>query len=203
MIGIIDFGSGNLAALANLMKSENIEYRIVNTVEGLYKSDRYILPGVGNFDTTIEMLRKQKFFSEFEGLVTENGRALLGICVGMQMLADSSEEGDAKGLGWIGGEVMKFSSQDGKRVPHVGWNSLKPLDPGHPLLAGIDCEQGFYFLHSYFYKVKSSGNTIALTDYFIDFSSVISNGANVYGVQFHPEKSHRNGALLLKNFSVI
>lgn len=202
MISILDYGSGNINAIRNIYERLNIPSELISSVGEIEKAERVILPGVGAFDETISTLREKGIVDILNRRVEKGNLLILGICVGMQMLADCSEEGSLAGLGWIPGEVKKFDKnliQGKPKLPHLGWNSIS-IVKDCPLFKGIDEEIGFYFVHSYYFNCKYVENVLTTTDYGITFHSAISRG-NVYGVQFHPEKSHDNGIQLLRNFA--
>ncbi len=202
MIGIVNYGSGNIQAIANIYKQLNIAYIVIDNPKELREADRLILPGVGVFDETMGQLNSSGLKKELDDLVLKQKKPILGICVGMQIMANSSEEGCLEGLGWIDGEVRKFdvsSFTHKPYLPHMGWNSLNPrID--HPIFNGIDFDNGFYFVHSYYFDTKQEENILLTTDYGIRFSSAVFN-KNIFGMQFHPEKSHSNGIKLLENFA--
>ena len=202
MISILDYGSGNINAIRNIYERLNIPSELISSVGEIEKAERVILPGVGAFDETISTLREKGIVDILNRRVEKGNLLILGICVGMQMLADCSEEGSLAGLGWIPGEVKKFDKnliQGKPKLPHLGWNSIS-IVKDCPLFKVIDEEIGFYFVHSYYFNCKYVENVLTTTDYGITFHSAISRG-NVYGVQFHPEKSHDNGIQLLRNFA--
>lgn len=202
MISILDYGSGNINAIKNIYERLNIPFEFATTKEQIIKADHIILPGVGAFDETIFTLQDKGFIEVLNKKVFEEKVPILGICVGMQMLADASEEGTLNGLGWIHGKVMKFDKNNipGKpKIPHLGWNSIE-ITRNCTLFKDIDSSVGFYFVHSYYYDCADEANVICKTQYGKAFHSAI-NCENIYGVQFHPEKSHDNGIRLLKNFA--
>ena len=204
MIAIVNYGSGNIQAIGNIYNRLKIPYIFAATPAELEPADRIILPGVGAFDQAMNQLERSGVRRTLERLVLEEKRPLLGICVGMQLLARRSEEGSATGLGWIPGEVRRFAHtafQQRTHLPHMGWNTVEPLRQ-HPLFDGIDLATGYYFLHSYYFSSDSVGDTVAVTDYGGRFASVVQRG-NVHGVQFHPEKSHQAGIDLLRNFAAL
>lgn len=202
MIKIVNYGSGNIQAILNIYKRLNIECSAEDTAEGLESATKLILPGVGAFDKTMRQLIDSGLKSKLDYLVLEKKIPVIGICVGMQIIANDSDEGELPGLGWIKGhvkkiDVSKFTHKP--HVPHMGWNSVKPL-VDHPLMKNINLDQGFYFLHTYYYSCTDSNNVLCTTTYGEDFASGVYAG-NIFGMQFHPEKSHSNGIQLLKNFA--
>lgn len=200
MIAIINYGLGNVHAFANVYKKLNIPAKIVDHVEELVSVTKIILPGVGSFDFAMQRLEESGMRNYLVELVLNKSVPVLGVCVGMQMLAKSSDEGRLPGLGWINGEVKRFDSTT-KSVPHMGWNTINPLRLDG-LFSGLDKNSKFYFLHSYYFKCNHNEDIIASTEYFGEFTSAVASG-NVFGVQFHPEKSHEWGIRLLENFAKI
>ncbi len=201
MIAIIDYGLGNIRAFANVFKRLNMPCRIASRRDELADAARLILPGVGSFDEAMRLLEASGMRAVLDELVLERKIPILGICVGMQMLADSSEEGKSKGLGWIPGEVRKFDGSGLKhktRLPHMGWNTVEPLRRDN-LFRDVPDGGRFYFLHSYYFQCQNPDDALAQTEYGDRFPAAVSKG-NVFGVQFHPEKSHHDGVQLLKNF---
>lgn len=199
MIAIIDYGLGNVRAFANVYKRLNIPAKIVKQAEDLRNVSKLILPGVGSFDYAMQMLEKSGMRRFLDEIVVSRYVPVLGVCVGMQMLARSSEEGKLPGLGWIDGEIKRFNSKHSMCVPHMGWNNLKPSRT-NGLLKGIDANARFYFLHSYYFRCHRNEDIIAVTDYDGEFACAVNSG-NIFGVQFHPEKSHQWGIQLLGNFA--
>ena len=202
MITIIDYGSGNISAIANIYERLNVQFKIAKTPDEIIGAEKLFLPGVGAFDETMLLLTNTGFKEVMDEEVLNNKIPIFGICVGMQVLGNSSDEGDLPGLGYINGVIRKFDESliKGKpKLPHMGWNTLHEQTKTS-LLDGIDQEIGFYFLHSYYFECVNSSNVVATTHYGQEFASVVCN-SNVYGVQFHPEKSHTNGVNLLKNFA--
>lgn len=198
MISIIDYGLGNVLAFRNVYERLNIPVSVARTPADLAKSTKLILPGVGAFDHAMERLEASGMRSPIEELVLQQKVPVLGICVGMQMLAASSEEGKKKGLNWVGGTVRKFRGP-GLAVPHMGWNDVKPASAAR-LFVGMENDARFYFLHSYYFVCPDPTDVLAVCDYGGGFSCAVNRG-NIFGVQFHPEKSHHWGGQLLKNFA--
>jgi len=202
MIAIINYGSGNIAAIANIYKQLKVPHIVTGDLVELAKADRYILPGVGAFDATMRYLNDSGMVATLNEQVLLNKKKVLGICVGMQILAESSEEGALAGLGWISGRVRKIdvsSLSSGPKLPHMGWNSVKPKSDA-PLFEGVDVDQGFYFLHSYYFDARYSSDVSAMVKYGEEMPCSVAH-ANVYGMQFHPEKSHANGVAVFRNFA--
>jgi imidazole glycerol-phosphate synthase subunit HisH len=200
MIAIINYGSGNVGAIANIYKNLGICHAIVEDASLLIDADHYILPGVGSFDFTIKKIRQSGLYAALFEQVINRGKPLLGICVGMQLLADSSEEGQENGLSWIGGRVDKIRT-NAVRLPHMGWNSVAIDNDQTGLFEKIDTKTGFYFLHNYHFCPADPASVLATTSYGDDLVCAVSNNRNIFGVQFHPEKSHDNGIRLFKNFA--
>ena len=202
MIGIIDYGSGNIYAIANLYKRLNLEYILTNDHNELKKADKLILPGVGAFDETMQMLNNSGLKNLLDELVLVKKVPIMGVCVGMQIMANSSEEGDLEGFGWIKGHVKKIDKNalySKPHLPHMGWNEIHVKETS-PLFNDIDTERGFYFLHSYYFECNNQEDILATAEYGGIFSAA-ANCENVYGIQFHPEKSHHYGEILLHNFA--
>jgi glutamine amidotransferase len=204
MIALVDYGLGNISAFANVYKRMNIPVVIAKNAEQLLDADKIILPGVGSFDFAMQRLNQSGIRETLDELVLIKKVPVMGICVGMQMLAVSSEEGKLPGLGWIDGEVKKFDPLTFHQeacIPHMGWNDVKSVVKMQ-LFENLEQNARFYFLHSFYFHCNRSENIIATTDYGIQFASAICSD-NIFGVQFHPEKSHQWGIQLLKNFSKI
>jgi imidazole glycerol-phosphate synthase subunit HisH len=202
MITIIDYGLGNIRAFVNLYERLNIKIKIAHLPDDLKEASKIILPGVGAFDHAMMQLNHSGMRDELEKQVLLNKIPVVGICVGMQMLAKSSEEGKLQGLGWIEGNVKIFDASQipyKTRLPHMGWNTINPINES-PLLYGFNKESRFYFLHSYYFVCDNAENVIATTEYGIVYASAVKKD-NIFGIQFHPEKSHFNGIQLLHNFA--
>lgn len=202
MIGIIDYGSGNINAIAKIYKNLNIKHQILNKPNDLKKANKLILPGVGAFDATMQQLIDSGLKEQLNELVIKKRVPVLGICVGLQVMGCSSEEGKLPGLGWINGKVKKFDKDKFKikpKLPHMGWNVIKDLR-AHPIFKGIDNDLGFYFVHSFYFVCDNKKNILSTTNYGDVFASAIYSN-HIFGTQFHPEKSHSNGIKLFKNFA--
>lgn len=201
MIRIIDYGLGNILAFANMYKRMNVEAGIARTAGELAGATKLILPGVGNFDHAMGLLNASGMREPLDEMVLGGKVPVLGICVGMQMLAHSSTEGIAPGLGWVEAEVKGFAGlgRPDLLLPHMGWNDVRPA-PGEALFAGLEDEARFYFLHSYYLECARPADVAAVSGYGADFACAVHAG-HIHGVQFHPEKSHHFGAQLLKNFA--
>lgn len=204
MIGIVDYGSGNISAICNIYKQLKIPYFVSGDAEALRAADRYILPGVGAFDVVMRDLQRLGIVDVLTEEVQLKGKSAMGICVGMQILANSSEEGVLPGLGWVPGRIRRIDAtllQSAPKLPHMGWNSINLLGD-EAILSGVHLDRGFYFLHSYYFDAEEQRDVIATVSYGKDLACGVRRG-NVFGFQFHPEKSHDNGMMLFRNFAEI
>lgn len=202
MIGIIDYGLGNIKAFENIYKRLHIPVKRLYNAEDFDGITHLILPGVGAFDHAMQTFNHSGMREISEKLVLENKTPVLGICVGMQMLAKSSDEGTLPGLGWVEGKVKKFDETKisfDTHLPHMGWNDVE-VNSDNTLFKDFPVGPKFYFLHSYYFECHHSKDSIAMSDYGVTFTCAV-NYANIFGVQFHPEKSHEYGIRLLDNFS--
>jgi len=202
MITIIDYGVGNIFAFQNVYKRLDIPTKIAKTSQDLADAEKLILPGVGSFDYAMNQLNDSGMREKLDELVLEKKVPVIGICVGMQMMGNRSDEGKLEGLKWIDSEILKFDEsliQQRTKLPHMGWNDVTPVN-NHPLFIGLEKEAIFYFLHTFYFKCKNETESIAISNYGISFSSAV-NRDNIYGIQFHPEKSHQYGEKLLNNFA--
>ena len=204
MITIVDYGLGNVQAFVNVYKRLDIPVNVAKSTDDFIGTTKIILPGVGSFDRAMQQFNSSGMKKLIEQLVLKEEIPILGVCVGMQMLANSSEEGKLSGLGWVDGSVKKFdvaSMLHTQNLPHMGWNNVTTETEGG-LFKDIKGENKFYFLHSYYFDCCHKSNIIGVTDYGFSFTSAIKK-KNIFGVQFHPEKSHHYGGQLLKNYSEI
>jgi len=203
MIHVVDYGVGNIQAILNVYKRLGIDVARAKTEDDVRRARRLILPGVGVFDHAMALFNKSGMRGALEERVRE-GAPLLGICVGMQMLADSSEEGNEPGLGLVAGRVRSFESNPASAslpMPHMGWNDVAPAERSL-LFDGLEDDTRFYFLHSFYFECADERNVAARADYGFRFHCAVRSG-NVFGVQFHPEKSHQWGSGFLKRFAEI
>ena len=202
MICIVDYGVGNIQAFLNLFKRLGVEARRANTPDGLSDAVRLVLPGVGHFDHAMQQLNDSGMRPKLEEMVLGAQVPVMGICVGMQMLSQGSDEGSLSGLNWVPGQVRAFTNQPQSAdlpMPHMGWNDLQLCAHSKLFSNGFEEAPQFYFLHSYFFDAEDKQDVVATANYGLDFDAVVSRG-HIHGVQCHPEKSHHWGEQLLKNF---
>jgi len=201
MIVIIDYGLGNLGSIRNMLKKIGVESVISSEHEVIEKADKLVLPGVGAFDNGMENLQEQNLIELLNQKVLIDKTPILGICLGMQLMTNESEEGLRKGLGWVNAETLKFRFDEGSKmkVPFMGWNYLKQMKQSK-LLTEMFEDQRFYFVHSYYVKAIEPADILGTSFYGSDYVSAFEKD-NILGVQFHPEKSHKFGMKLLKNFA--
>jgi glutamine amidotransferase len=204
MIGIINYGLGNIRAIQNVFIKLDHPVRIITKVDEFDSINKLILPGVGAFDYAMNMFNNSGLKEKVIEHAIEKEQPLLGICVGAQMLCASSEEGEVPGLNWINAKVKKFQLLGGKKtsqLPHMGWNDVTPQQYS-PLFVGLETAARFYFLHSYYIECFEPKQVIATSHYQSEFVCAVNHN-NIFGVQFHPEKSHGYGVQLLDNFAKI
>jgi imidazole glycerol-phosphate synthase subunit HisH len=201
MIGIIDYGLGNLFSLEKALKRASLPYLVSANTGELAHCSRYILSGVGHFKYGMEQLTSRGLVPFLSDAVIINRKPLLGICLGMQILREFSEEGNTQGLGYISGRITRLSVPEPLKIPHIGWNEIQPARDCR-LLHGLDLSEKFYFTHSYGSRELQNDAVAGITDYGGPFVSVIEKN-NIFGVQCHPEKSFGQGIKLLKNFATV
>lgn len=202
MITIIDYGVGNINAFVNVYKRVNVPTKIAKTAADLEGAHKLILPGVGHFDYAMSELIQSGMRQKLDELVMVKKVPVVGICVGMQMMGNSSDEGEMEGLKWIDASIKKFDEtkiQQVTRLPHMGWNDVNPV-VSNPLFEGLEKNALFYFLHSYYFECNNTVDILATSEYGGQFTCAAHHD-NVYGIQFHPEKSHHYGEVLLHNFA--
>ena len=203
MITIIDYGMGNLGSVLNMLKKVGAPARITNIPEEILKAEKLLLPGVGSFDTAMSRIGETGLLEVLNKMVLEKGVPILGICLGLQLLMEGSEEGKLPGFGWIKGKAYHFKGNipSHLKVPHMGWNDIS-ITKQCSLTEGFNEEIRFYFVHSYFIRVEDPANSMMTCRYGIEFEAAVHKN-NIYGAQFHPEKSHKFGRQFLKNFAAI
>lgn len=199
MVGILDYGMGNLMSVSNALDYLKIKNTIVEDSEKIKTLSHLIIPGVGAFPYAMDIIRSRELFDPILDFANE-GNPVLGVCLGMQLLASHGEEmKKTDGLGLISGRVSKIETK--YRIPHMGWNGLK-IQRDHPILRGVKKDSDVYFVHSYCFQCANQSNILTSTEYGVIFTSMIANEeGNVIGAQFHPEKSQKQGLRILKNFS--
>jgi glutamine amidotransferase len=202
MITIVDYGVGNLGSILNMLKKVGAKAQASSDPDVLRQADKLILPGVGAFDAGMKKLNETGLVPVLNELVLDEKVPVIGLCLGMQLMTKKSEEGTEAGLSWIDAETVrfKFAPENAQlKVPHMGWNTLD-IRRQHPLVADLGPESRFYFVHSYHVVCQSEADVVAYTDYGYPLAAIINKG-NIMGAQFHPEKSHKFGMQLLKNFA--
>ena len=200
MITIIDYGLGNIESIANMLKKIGQKSIISQNNEDILEAKKLILPGVGSFDTGMNNLKKRGFIEILNKRVLKDKIPILGICLGMQLMSKSSEEGLEKGFGWINAETKKFNYKSLK-IPHMGWNSIN-IQKQSSLFNNHNQKRRFYFVHSYYVECNVKEDILTTTEYGQSFTSMFEKG-NIYGAQFHPEKSHAFGMEIFNKFSVL
>ena len=202
MITIIDYGAGNIGSIENMIKRVGGKSKITSSPEEIEKAEKLILPGVGSFDYGMNQLHKSGLVEILNKKVLQEKIPILGICLGMQLMTKGSEEGVEPGLSWFDAEVVKFNATDLKmKIPHMGWNFID-IKKKSRLFSDEEIERRYYFVHSYYVKSNAENEVLTQTTYINNFVSALEN-ENVFGVQFHPEKSHKFGFELLGNFNKI
>lgn len=204
MIVIVDYDMGNVGSIANMLKKIGVAAVISGDPERIEAASKLVLPGVGAFDTGMTNLERSGLTSILHDKVVGRGTPVLGLCLGMELLMQRSEEGACGGLGWIEGSTVRFRFPDGPEqpdVPHMGWNSVRPV-PTARLLRGLPADARFYFVHSYHVVPDNVEDVAGWTHHGYEFASVIERG-HIMGTQFHPEKSHKFGMALLSSFAAL
>lgn len=209
MIGIIDAGIGNVGSIRNMFKKIGAAAEVVSNTDGVARAHKLVLPGVGAFDAGMARLNGSGLLPAIERRALVDRIPVLGICLGMQLLTLGSEEGRTPGLGWVRARTLAFGHDvqarmhNGQtlrlRVPHMGWNRVSVTRP-HPLVAGVDEDSAFYFVHSYHVQTEDRACLLLECNYGLDFAAALQQD-NLMGMQFHPEKSHRHGMMVLRNFA--
>lgn len=198
MIVIIDYGMGNVGSIANMLKKVGAKAEISSAPESVSSAEKLILPGVGAFDAGMSQLEERRLIEPLNQLVIKEKIPLLGICLGMQLLSRSSEEGTRPGLGWIDARTVKFRVSPTLRLPHMGWNSVSTR-PNTKLFQGGEEKKRFYFVHSFHLELARKEDESCSSIYGYEFPSAIEH-ENIFGTQFHPEKSHHYGLEVFRNF---
>lgn len=202
MITIVNYGMGNVGSMLNMFKRIGVKAALESEPESILRATKIVLPGVGAFDAAMQRINKKAGLLEALNQKANIEKVpILGVCLGMHLLTNSSEEGELDGLGWINGSVKKFPSNLDKKVPHMGWNIAKPIKQSK-LTSALGEQPRYYFVHSYYVHVLDKSHTLMKTNYGLEFDSAIEK-ENIMGVQFHPEKSHKFGMKILENFSLI
>lgn len=200
MIAVLDYGTGNLHSVKRALDRIEVSSFVASTAGDIERADKLILPGIGHFGTAMSSLAATGLRDVLDEAVLTKRKPVLGICLGMELMAKTSAEGGGEGLGWLNAEAVKFEFADRGRYkrPHMGWNHLE-IRKESEILQGIDACDEFYFAHSFHLRVREPSDTICETEYEVRFPSAVERG-NIFGVQFHPEKSHDAGRRLLLNF---
>jgi imidazole glycerol-phosphate synthase subunit HisH len=202
MICIIDYGLGNVGSILNMCKHIGVHAVISSEKDVIHSASHLLLPGVGAFDSGIRNIKEQKLEEMLTEEVVVKGKPVLGICLGAQLMLGASEEGQLAGLNWIDGKAVRFDGSYGLKIPHMGWNSLTTIYDTALFEGMPETPPRFYFVHSYYFNLVNKENIAAISLYGSEFPSAFRKN-NIFGVQFHPEKSHRFGMQLLLNFSSI
>lgn len=197
MIVIVDYGMGNLGSILNIVKKVGGEAMVSSDPKVIAKAEKLILPGVGAFDQGMLNLERRGLIEVLNKKVLKENTPILGICLGLQLFTKKSEEGKSRGLGWVDAETVRFKTE-GLKIPHMGWDYIK-VKKDSPLTKELPENPRFYFVHSYHLVCKDKKDVLATTEYGYEFVSAIQHN-NIFGTQFHPEKSHKFGMVVMKNF---
>lgn len=201
MLVVVDYGLGNLRSIQHKLTRSGIDAQVSSNAKAIAEADLLILPGVGHFATGMRNLKKTGLVEVLTEMVLERRIPVMGICLGLQLMAKWSEEGDVEGLGWIDASVQRFQFNEeirGLKIPNIGWNTVT-FARSSPLCENIAPDQRFYFVHSYHLCCDHAEDILGRSRYGYEFTSVVHRD-NIFGTQFHPEKSHRHGMQLVKNF---
>jgi len=201
MITIIDYGMGNLGAMQNIFKRIGVAVEIASTPEAIANATKLLLPGVGAFDSAMKRINASGLREVLDRKALQERVPVMGICLGMQLLTQRSEEGQQPGLGWISAVTKRLPPMPGLKIPHMGWNVVAPMRDSL-LTQGLPAESRFYFVHSYYVQVDDAEDSVLTAHYGVTFDAVVSH-RNLHGAQFHPEKSHKFGMRFLANFAGI
>jgi glutamine amidotransferase len=201
MIKVLDYGMGNIGSIINMLRYMGVEAMSINDPNQITDARGIILPGVGHFDRAMKNLATSGMKEALNQVVQKDNIPILGICLGMQLMCDSSEEGTVPGLGIINAQVKKFNflNESKLKIPHMGWNTVELKNGGGILVQPINLSSRFYFVHSYYVECSDEANVIGMTPYGLEFVSAFQVN-RITGVQFHPEKSHKYGIELFRNF---
>ena len=201
MITIVDFGMGNVGSIQNMLRRIGAAAEVTGDAAVLERATKILLPGVGAFDSAMERITASGLRAVLERKALQERVPIMGICLGMQLMTRRSEEGSLPGLGWIPAITHRFPSTPGLKVPHMGWNEVAAVRESS-LTAGLDAGSRYYFVHSYYVQTDDPRDSVLRAQYGVTFDAVIARG-NLYGAQFHPEKSHKHGMAFLGNFAKI
>ena len=197
---VVDYGIGNIPSILNMLQYIGVQAQSESDPTKILKADKLILPGVGAYDAAMGRINEIKELKEtLNYMALQKRTAILGICLGMQLMVTKSEEGNLQGFNWVEGNVKKFPNLASIKTPHMGWNSAT-ISNSNELIKNFQSKMSFYFVHSYYLQVRNESHSILRTHHGIDFDSAFAS-ENIYGVQFHPEKSRKFGMQLLRNFS--
>lgn len=199
MIVVVDYGMGNLGSVRNMLRRIGADAIVSGAVSEIENAEKLILPGVGAFDAAMSAIRSRGLYESLDAKARQDAIPVLGICLGMQLLTEGSDEGVLPGFGWIQGRTRAFPRSDTLKIPHMGWNVAR-VTQASAFTRDLGDEPRFYFVHSYYVSCDRPGDVALSTHYGVDFASGVQH-ANIYGAQFHPEKSHRFGMKLLENFA--